>query len=97
MLVVLIFALSNQGIVSGLLSKETMLNLGKISLEFYLLHYLVIHYGMIAANHFGLGNGIAVIPLTLLFFVLSLYGARLLHSFAEWVLLAFGKEKQALI
>ena len=91
MVVVLIFAFSRKGIVSGLLSKEKMLSLGSISLEFYLIHYLVINYGIIAANHFGLDMGIAAIPLTLLFFVLSLYGACLIHSFTEWILAALRK------
>ena len=90
MLVVLIFAFSRRGIVSGLLSKQKMLNLGKISLEFYLLHYLVIHYGMLAASHLGLDKGLAVIPLTLLFLALSLYGACLIHSFSEWLLSDLG-------
>lgn len=93
MLVVLIFALSGKGIVSALLSKEKILYLGKISLEFYLVHYLIINYGMIAADHFGLVKGMAVIPLTLLFFALSLCGAYLTHTFAEW-LLALRKGKQ---
>ena len=93
MLVILIFAFSRRGIVSGLLSKGKMLSLGNISLEFYLVHYLVIHYGMIAANHFGFDKGIAVLPLTLLFFVLSLYGAGLIHSFSESLLLAIRKGK----
>ena len=94
MLVVLIFAFSRRGIVSGLLSKEKMLNVGKISLEFYLVHYLVIHYGIMAADHFGLDKGIAAIPLTLLFFALSLCGAYLIHSCTEWLFLALRKEKQ---
>lgn len=88
MLVVLIFAFSRKGIVSGLLSREKMLDLGKISLEFYLVHYLVINYGVIAANHFGFGTGITAIPLAILFFVLSLCGACLIHSFSEWLLRA---------
>ena len=94
MLVILIFALSREGIVSALLSKEKMLHLGKVSLEFYLVHYLIINYGMIAANHFGLDKGMAVIPFTLLLFVLSLFGAYLIHTFAEWFLMALRKEKQ---
>ena len=69
-----------------------MLNLGKISLEFYLLHYLVIHYGMLAASHLGLDKGLAVIPLTLLFLALSLYGACLIHSFTEWLLSDLGRK-----
>ena len=89
LLVVLIFAFSRSGFVSGLLSKDKMMNLGKISLEFYLVHYLVINYVMIAANHFGLDRGIAVIPLTLVFFALSLCGARLIRSFTEWLLSGF--------
>ena len=94
MLVVLIFAFSRRGIVSALLSKEKVLYWGKISLEFYLVHYLVIHYGMIAANHFGLDKGIAVMPLALLFFALSLCGACLIHSFTDWLLSALRMEKQ---
>lgn len=70
-----------------------MCNLGKISLEFYLIHYLIINYGVIAAKRSGLNPGIGVIPLTVLFFVLSLCGARLLHSFSEWLLAALGKKK----
>ena len=31
-----------------------MCNLGKISLEFYLIHYLIINYGVIAAKRSGL-------------------------------------------
>lgn len=93
MLVVLIFAFSRSGIVSGLLSTEKMLDLGKISLEFYLVHYMVINYGMIAATHFGLDKGIAVLPLTILYFALSVYGAYLIHSFAEWLVSALRKKK----
>ncbi len=93
MFVVLIFAISRRGIVSGLLSGKKILALGNISLEFYLVHYLVINYGMIAARHFGLDKGAAVMLLTLLFFALSLYGAFLIRSFAEWLLSVFGKEK----
>lgn len=92
LLVVLVFAISRRGFVSGLLSQEKLLYLGKISLEFYLIHYSVIQYGMISAIHFGLDKGIAVIPLTLVFFVLSLYGARLIRSFSEWLLSALGKK-----
>lgn len=92
MLVILIFAFSRRGIVSGLLSKEKMLGLGKISLEFYLVHYLIINYGILAANHFGFDKGMAVIPLTFLFFALSLFGACLIHSVSEWILLAIRKE-----
>ena len=91
MLVVLVFAFSRRGIVSGLLSKDKMLYLGKISLEFYLVHYLVIHYGIIAANHFGIDKGIAVIPLTLLYLALSLYIASLIRSFTDWLLLVLRK------
>ena len=91
MLVVLIFAFSKSGIVSILLSKEKMLSLGNISLEFYLVHYLVINYGMMIAKHFGCDKGLAIILLTLLFLALSLYGAFLIHSFAEWLLLALRK------
>ena len=94
MLVILIFAFSRNGIISSLLSKEKLLDLGKISLEFYLVHYLVINYGMIAANHFGLDKGIAVIPLTLLFFIVSLFGAGLIHFFAEWLLSVIKKEEK---
>ncbi|MBR3020285.1 MAG: acyltransferase [Clostridia bacterium] len=93
MLVVLIFAFSGDGIVSGLLSKEKVLEWGTISLEFYLVHYLIIHYGVLAAQHFGLDKGIAALPLALLFFVLSLYGARLLHSITERLLSVLRKEK----
>lgn len=91
MLVVLIFAFSKRGIVSILLSKEKMLGLGNISLEFYLVHYLVINYGMIIAKHVGCDKGPAIVLLTLLFFALSLYGAFLIHSFAEWLFLALRK------
>ena len=91
MLVVLIFAFSRTGIVSRLLSKKKILDLGTISLEFYLVHYLVINYGMIAANHYGLDTGRAAIPLTLLFFALSLCGAYLIHSFSEKLLSALRK------
>ncbi len=92
MFVVLVFVFSRRGIVSGLLSKEKMLYLGNISLDFYLIHYLVIHYGMIAAKYFGFDKGIIVLPLTILFFVISLFGAYLIHSFTEQLLKAFGKE-----
>ena len=92
-LVVLIFVFSDRGIVSHFLSKKKTLELGNISLDFYLIHYLVIQYGMIAAKHFGLDKGIAVFPLTILFFVISLFGAYLIHSFAEWVLLVLRKRK----
>ena len=91
MLVVLIFAFSRTGIVSRLQSKKKILDLGTISLEFYLVHYLVINYGMIAANHYGLDTGRAAIPLTLLFFALSLCGAYLIHSFSEKLLSALKK------
>ena len=79
MLVVLVFAFSDKGIVSLLLSKKRMLDLGNISLDFYLIHYLVIQYGIIAAKYFGLDQGIAVLPLTILFFAVSLGGAYLIH------------------
>lgn len=83
LLVVLTFVFSRQGIISILLGKKKMLYLGNISLEFYLIHYLLINYGMIAADHFSLDKEIAVLPLTILFFALSLYGACLIHSFSE--------------
>ncbi len=92
LLVILVFVLSRKGIISTLLCKEKIQYLGNISMEFYLIHYLVIHYGMIAAEYLRLNNGIAVIPLTILYFVLSLYGARLIHSFAEWSLLKLKKK-----
>ena len=88
MLVILIFAISRDGIISKLLSMKKMLDLGNISLEFYLIHYLVINYGIIAAKHFRLDKGIAIFPLTILFYAISLCGARLIHSFAEWLLSA---------
>ena len=81
MLVILIFAFSNKGIVSLLLCNTKMLDLGNISLDFYLIHYLVIQYGIIAAKCFGLNQGIAVLPLTILFFVVSVGGAYLIHLF----------------
>lgn len=79
MLVILIFVFSDKGIVSLLLNKKKMLDLGNISLEFYLIHYLVIQYGMIAAKHFRLDGGIAVLPLTILYFAISVSGAYLIH------------------
>ena len=94
LLVILIFVFSREGIVSIVFSKEKMLNLGNISLDFYLIHYLVINYGMIAAKHFSIDKGIAVLPLTILFLVLSLYGAYLLHFLSEWSLLALKKKTQ---
>lgn len=92
MFVILIFVFSRRGIISRLLSGEKMLALGNISLEFYLVHYLVIKYGIMAARHFGLDKGAAVMPLTLLFFALSLYGAFLIRSFTEWLLSAYRKK-----
>ena len=83
--VMLVFAFSRDGAVSVFLSKEKIQYLGNISLEFYLIHYMVINYGMIAAGHFGLDKGIAVLPLTVLFFAISLYGAGLIHSFSGWL------------
>ena len=93
-LVVLIFAFSRTGVVSGLLGRKKMLALGGISLEFYLVHYPVISYGMLAAAHFDLDKGIAVLPLTLVFLALSLWGARLIHTLSERLLAAFRREKQ---
>ena len=81
--VILIFVFSKEGRLSTLLSKEKMLSMGNISLDFYLIHYLVINYGMIAAEHFSLGKGSAVLSLTLMFFALSLCGGYLIHYFAE--------------
>ena len=95
MLIILVFTFSKEGIVSGLLSKDKMLTLGKISLEFYLIHYLVINYGMIAAKHYGLDQGIAVLPLTILFLAISLCGAYLIHRFAEWLLLVIKKKNNS--
>ena len=79
--VILIFAFSDKGIVSLLLSKKKMLELGSISLDFYLIHYLVIQYGMIAAKYFNLNQGIAGILLTILIFSISLSGAYMIHFF----------------
>ena len=97
MLVILIFASSNRGIVSRLLSKKKMLDLGNISLDFYLIHYLVIQYGMITAKHYGFDQGIAVLPLTILIFAISLCGAYVIHNSAEWLLLCLRKKKQTLV
>ena len=83
MLVILIFALSDRGVVSGLLSKDKMLKMETISMEFYLIHYLVINYGMIAAKHFGFDKGIAVLPLTILFFAISFYGACMIKYLSK--------------
>lgn len=79
MFVILTFAFSDKGIVSILLSKKKMLDLGNISLDFYLVHYLVIQYGMIAVKHFRLNIGGGVLPLTILFFAISMSGAYLIH------------------
>ena len=84
MLVILIFAFSNEGIISRLLSKEKMLDLGNISLDFYLIHYPVIQYGKIAAEHFRLDQGIAVLPLTILLFAISLCGAYMIHNITAY-------------
>ena len=81
--VILIFALSDRGVISGLLSKDKMLKMGTISMEFYLIHYLVINYGMIAAKHFGFDKGIAVLPLTILFFAISFYGACMIKYLSK--------------
>ena len=86
MFVVLVFALSRDGIVSDFLSRKRMLGLGHISLEFYLVHYLVIRYGMITAKHFDMDHGIAISALTILFFVLSLCGACLIHFISDRLL-----------
>ena len=94
MFVILIFVLSDIGIVSRLLSKEKVLYLGRISLEFYLIHYMVIKYGMIAAEHFGLDKGVAVLPLTIMYFVISLFAARLLYSCSDRLLLALKKDNR---
>ena len=91
MLVILVFAFSRRGIVSILLSKEKMLYLGTISLDFYLIHNLVIKYGMIAAKQFRLDQGSAVLLLTILFFAISLCGACLIHSISGWLLKALRK------
>ena len=66
-----------------LLSKKKILDLGKISLEFYLIHYLVIQYGMIVFDHLSLNKGIAVFLLTILFFAISVGGAYLIHFFSN--------------
>ena len=97
LLVILVFVFSKEGIVSNMLSKRTMLNLGNISLEFYLIHYMVINYGIIAANHFGIDKGMDILILTTLFFVISLFGAYLIHSFTGWLVSALKKKKLALI
>ena len=95
MLVILTFALSRGGIVSIMLSKEKALKLGNISLDFYLIHYLVINYGMIAAKHFSLDKGIFL--LTILFFVLSLFGAYMIHSLSGWLVSAIKNKNSAFI
>ena len=95
MFVILIFAFSNRGIVSLFLSKEKMLELGSISLDFYLIHYLVIQYGIIAAKHFSLDRGIAVLLLTILYFVISLCGAYMIHGFTEWLSHSLRKNKHS--
>lgn len=95
-LVILIFAFSNRGILSFLLSKEKMLDLGNVSLDFYLLHYLVIQYGIIAAKYFRFDQGFAILPLTILIFAISLCGAYVIHNSAEWLLLCLRKKKQIL-
>ena len=92
MFVILIFVFSDRGIISHLLSKKKMLDLGNISLDFYLLHYMVIQYGMIAAKHFRLDNGIGVLPLTILIFAISLGGAYLIHNITEWLLFIWNKQ-----
>lgn len=89
MLVILIFAFSDRGFVSLLLSKKKMLDLGNISLDFYLFHYMVIQYGMIAVKRLNLDIEIAALPLTILFFAISLFGAYSIHYFAEWLLISF--------
>lgn len=91
--VILIFVFSDRGIISHLLSKKKMLDLGNISLDFYLFHYMVIEYGMIAAKHFSLNKGIVVLPLTILFFAISLGGAYLIHNITEWLLLIWNKKQ----
>ena len=91
-LVILVFVFSSRGIVSVLLSKEKVLYLGKISLDFYLIHHLVIQYGMMAAEHFGIDKGLAILPLTFLFFTISLYGACLIHHLTDRLLPALRKE-----
>ena len=96
MLVVLIFAISRDGIASRLLNKKWVLDLGNISLEFYLIHYLVINYGMIATKSFNLDNGIAVLPITILFYAISLCGACLIHSFTEWFLSVLRRKNEHL-
>ena len=94
MLVILVFSLSTRGIISGLLGSKKMLALGKVSLEFYLVHYLVINYGIMAAKRIGMDQGIAVLPVTILFLAVSLGGAFLLHSFAARMMAALGKKQK---
>lgn len=79
MLVVLIFVFSRRGAVSRFLGKKSLFNLGSISLEFYLIHYLVIRYGMIITKHFYFDKEVSVLPLTILFFAISVGGAYLIH------------------
>ena len=81
MLVILVFVISDGGIVSSLLGRGKLYQMGNTGLEFYLVHYPVIEYGTMAARHAGPLRGIAVLPLTLLFFAVSLGIASLIHHF----------------
>ncbi len=81
LLVILVFSFSGGGIVSDLLSRGKMFYLGKISLDFYLVHYLVIRYGTIVAGHFGLDRGSVLLLLAVLYLAISLGGASMIHFF----------------
>ena len=62
-----------------------------------LIGRLIINIGMIVAKHFSLDKGIVVLPLTILFFSISMCGACLIHNFAEWLLSFFEKNNKHLI
>ncbi len=80
MMVISVFVFSDRGIVSILLSKEKILALGNISLDFYLIHDLVIQYGEIGTKEFGLNQGSIVLLLPIVFFSVSVCGASLIHN-----------------
>ena len=93
LLVILVFAFSDGGIVTALLSKGKLFYLGNISLDFYLVHYLVIWYGTIVAGHFGLDRGAVLLLLAILYLVISLCVACMIHCFCRMVIVCFKEGK----
>ena len=82
-LLIIVFSFDEGTVSSYLNSKKSLLYFGDISLEFYLIHYLVINIGIDLIESILTKNIFIGLVSAIAFFVISYYLAVVLHRLSS--------------